>query len=59
MATGKDGMKYSAYVLEECGIPWLIGTYKNRADAQLALDDLQKITVPSTEQIWFYIREHD
>lgn len=48
---------FYAYILEECGIPWKVGSFTNRKDAQAALDEARKRTVPSTEQIWFYVKD--
>jgi hypothetical protein len=50
-------MMYGAWVLEENGIPYLLSIHFQEKDAQAALDELKKKVTPSTEQIWFYVKE--
>ena len=50
---------YDAFVLEENGLPYKLGTWFNRGAAQAALDDLKSIAVPCAEQVWYYVREHE
>ena len=59
LADAEGGIMYGAYVLEENGIPYLLSTHFQEKGAQAALDELKKKVVPSTEQVWFYVRKLD
>ena len=50
---------YDAFVLEENGLPYRLGSWFLLRDAEQALADLKKIAKPCADQIWYYTKEHE